>query len=111
MGNSGCGEYFQNLYKGQAYRKTLEWEMFQEEKQKMQILHLGTDRRLGNGRLQYQAGKLPQYGLMLWQLQIKGRRDVRSNMKKNCQEISGSITTCEETEEAKITLSLAEGGW
>lgn len=46
---------------------------------------------------------------MLWQLQTKGRRNVRSNMKKKCQEISGSTKTCEETEEAKMMLRLAEG--
>lgn len=30
-------------------------------------------------------------------------------MKKTCQEISGSTKTCEETEEEKMMLSLAEG--
>lgn len=34
MGNSGCGDYFQSLYKGPAYRETPEWEMFQKQKQK-----------------------------------------------------------------------------
>lgn len=70
---------------------------------------MGEKSLLGNGRLQYQPGRLPQCGLMLWQLQTKGRRNVRSNMKKKCQEISGSTKTCEETEEAKMMLSLAEG--
>lgn len=70
---------------------------------------MGEKSLLGNARLQYQAGRLPQCGLMLWQLQTKGRRNVRSNMKKKCQEISGSTKTCEETEEAKMMLRLAEG--
>lgn len=72
---------------------------------------MGEESLMGNGTLQYQAGSLPQCGLMLWQLQTKGKRNVRCNMKKNCEEISGSITICEETEEAKMMLSLAEGGW
>jgi len=70
---------------------------------------VGEKSLLGNGRLQYQAGRLPQCGLMLWQLQTKGRRNVRSSMTKTCQETSGSTKTCEETKESKIMLSLAEG--
>lgn len=70
---------------------------------------MGEKSLLGNGRLQYQAGRLPQCGLMLWQLQTKGKRNVRTNLKKKCQEISGSTKTCVETEEAKMMLSLAEG--
>lgn len=70
---------------------------------------MGEKSLLGNRRLQYQAGRLPQCGLMLWQLQTKGKSNVRSHMKKKCQETFGSTETCEETEEAKMMLSLAEG--
>lgn len=70
---------------------------------------MGEESLLGNGRLQYQAGRLPQCGLMLWHMQTKGKRNERSNTKKNCQEISGSMTTCEETGEAKDEAKFGRG--
>lgn len=69
---------------------------------------MGEKSSLGNKRSQYQAGRLPQCGLTLWQLQTKRESNVRSSMKKKHQETPGSSKTCEKTEEEKMTLSLAE---
>lgn len=64
---------------------------------------------LGNGRLQYRAGRVPLRGLMLWQLQTTGRGNVRSNVKKKCQETSGSTKACEETQQSKDDAEFGRG--
>lgn len=64
---------------------------------------------LGNGRLQYQAGWLPKCGLMLWQLQTKGRRNVRSHAKKKMSKDIWEYRLVRKQRSQKMMLSFVRG--